>query len=393
MRPRPPQVSLFDSDRPPVPHALPVLDAPRDPAAPPTSASKPWTPGRVVFTPAALDQEYGPRLWDRLEALGLPVERLASNRVTLPKADSPQKAYAQAKRTLAVVVAPPGTMKLQPIPPSADWQVNLASGCPAHCQYCYLAGSLTGPPITRVYANLPEILDNTRLYEGRLNGRGTRRGRSVTPSSDDGKATFEVSCYTDVLAIEHLTNGLAEAVTHFGSRPEARLRFVTKFDRIDTLLGLPHRGHTRARASVNAAEITRRFEGGTAKLDQRLNALERLAVDGYPVGLVVAPIFPVDDWRRQYADLLDLAADRLGGAGDLTFELITHRFTPGSKDVLLDWYPATKLDLDETRREPKRNKFGGVKYVFPKATMRDLRSWFEDAIGARFPRGRVLYWT
>ena len=381
----------MELDFAPPTHALPVLDSPRDPAAPVgAAATKPWTPGRVLFTPAALDHGYGRRLLERATALDLPVERLKANRVTLPKADSPQKAYAQAKRTLAVVVAPPSAMKLQPIPPSADWQFHLASGCPAHCQYCYLAGSLSGPPITRVYANLGEILDNTRRFEGRLNGRA---GRSVTPSSDDGRATFEVSCYTDVLAIEHLTGGLAEAVTHFGTRPEARLRFVTKFDRVDPLLGLPHRGHTRARASVNAAEITRRFEGGTAKVDARLAALERLAADGYPVGLVVAPIFPLDGWRRQYADLLDAAADRLREAPDLTFELITHRFTPGSRDVLLDWYPATKLDFDESKRDAKRNKFGGVKYVFPKATMRDLRSWFEDAIASRFPRGRVLYWT
>ena len=32
---------------------------------------------------------------------------------------------------------------------------------------------------------------------------------------------------------------------------------------------------------------------------------------------------------------------------DLTAELITHRFTPGSKEVLLGWYPRTQLEMDE----------------------------------------------
>ena len=54
------------------------------------------------------------------------------------------------------MVAAPGAAKLQPIPPSADWQFHLAEGCPAHCQYCYLAGSLAGPPVIRAFANLPE---------------------------------------------------------------------------------------------------------------------------------------------------------------------------------------------------------------------------------------------
>ena len=50
-------------------------------------------------------------------------------------------------------VAPPTKLRLQPIPPSADWRFDLAEGCPAHCQYCYLAGSLQGPPVTRAYAS------------------------------------------------------------------------------------------------------------------------------------------------------------------------------------------------------------------------------------------------
>jgi spore photoproduct lyase len=53
-----------------------------------------------------------------------------------------------AKSTMAVVVAPASKLRLQPIPPSADWRVDLAEGCPAHCQYCYLrlADRTTGYP-------------------------------------------------------------------------------------------------------------------------------------------------------------------------------------------------------------------------------------------------------
>src|SRR3712207_7330181 len=71
----------------------------------------------------------------------------------------------RATDTLALVVPAPSKRRLQPIPPSADWRIDLAEGCPAHCQYCYLAGSLSGPPITKVYANLPEILGGLRSEE------------------------------------------------------------------------------------------------------------------------------------------------------------------------------------------------------------------------------------
>ena len=141
------------------------------------------------------------------------------------------------------------------------------------------------------------------------------------------------------------------------------------------------------------------LEGGVAPVAARLDALRRLALPrsegggGYPVGLVIAPIMPIDDWEAQYSQLLDDAQAAVGFAEDITFELITHRFTPGSKEVLTGWYPKTTLEMDEELRAEKRNKFGGVKYVYPADMMKRLKAFFTAEIKARFPQGRVLYWT
>lgn len=352
-------------------------------AATPQEASpmRRWVPRRVVFTPAALAETHGRAIRDRVEALGLPVEELPANRLTGMRGADERETYRLGKSTLAVVTAPAGAFKLQPIPPSADWQFHLAEGCPAHCQYCYLAGSLSGPPIVRVLANLPAILDNL--------------GRYV--SADKPETSFEVSCYTDPLGIEHLTGSLAECIRWFGARPDgdgARLRWVSKFDASEPLLGLPHKGRTRCRASVNALPISRKLEGGTSSVPARLQSLGRLTHEGgYPVGLVIAPIMPIEDWEVHYGELLDRAASALGGARDVTVELITHRFTPGSKEVLKGWYPNTTLDLDEANRARKFNKFGGIKFVYPRDVMTTLRSFFEREIAARLPQARILYWT
>lgn len=61
--------------------------------------------------------------------------------------------------------------------------------------------------------------------------------------------------------------------------------------------------------------------------------------------------------------------------------------------MLLDWYPNTKLDLDEEVRSRKFNKFGGMKYVYDPQTMGQLRKFFESEVARRLPRARVLYWT
>ena len=341
-----------------------------------------WMPERVIFTPAALEEPYAQQILARVQALNLPVEELPRNRLTGLRGESDRQTYDIAKRTLAVVTAPPSAFKLSPIPPSADWQFHLAEGCPAHCQYCYLAGSLQGPPVIRVFANLPQILANTTSYE-----------------QLDNATSFEVSCYTDPLGIEHLTGSLAECIRHFGTRQDGYLRWVSKFDNVDSLLELPHNGRTRCRVSVNAAPISGRFEGGTASVGARLEALRKLALPrsqgggGYPVGLVIAPIMDMDDWELHYTQLFDAISEALNFDCDLNFELISHRFTPGSKEVLLSWYPQTKLDMDESKRSVKRNKFGGTKYVYDPDTMKELSRFFERQIAKRFPQAKVLYWT
>ena len=149
------------------------------------------------------------------------------------------------------------------------------------------------------------------------------------------------------------------------------------------------------RVSVNSDEVARRFEGGTATVPARLAAMRRMAQAGYPVGLTVAPIMPAGDWRSSYGRLLDEVVTALDGVPDvdLTIEAITHRFTDNSKQVLLDWYPRTQLEMDEEQRTQKRTKFGGAKYVYPRDVMAELRSWFTDAAASRLPGAPLLYWT
>ena len=349
----------------------------------------PWVPARVLVTPAALEHAHGRAMVERAEAAGVrEVVRLKANRLTGLRGADERETYRLAKQTLAVVVAPPSALRLQPIPPSADWRLDLAAGCPAHCQYCYLAGSLQGPPVTRAYANIDDVVAQVDPHTG----RGTIT--SVDPLRADEGTTFEASCYTDPLGIEHLTGSLAVLVEQFAGRPDASLRFTTKFAHVDGLLALDHRRRTRVRMSV-APPAVEKFEGGTSSVDDRLVALGRLARAGYRVGLTVAPVMPVDDWPAQYARLLDDAGAALEGADDLdlTVELITHRFTPGSREVQLGWYPATKLDLDPANRSQKRTKFGSVKYVYRKPVHDELRAWFEREVAERLPAARVLYWT
>ena len=325
--------------------------------------NRPWVPRRLLVTPSALEWPYGAAVVARVTALGAEVVRLRA---------------ASASRR-----------RLQPIPPSADWRFDLAEGCPAHCQYCYLAGSLAGSPIVRVYANLPEILAELApaLGQGGVTSLSAARAAEGT--------TYECSCYTDPLALEHLTGALATCIRHFGAWDAAvQLRFTTKFDAVEPLLALPHGGKTRIRFSLNAV-AAERLEGGAPRMAGRLQALRLMALAGYKVGLTIAPILRLPEWQTAYDSLIADVATALAGVPelDLPAELITHRFTPKSKGVLEGWYPGSKLEMDEALRTRKLTKFGSTKWVFPKEQMAELRTSLEASLARHLPAARVLYWT
>ncbi|MFC7554593.1 radical SAM protein [Pseudoroseomonas wenyumeiae] len=344
------------------------------------SAAPFWTPKRLLVTPAALRFDHGAAMVERAAAAGTEIVRLPADRLSALPAT-----YRDAKTTMAVVVASPATADTA----LGRLAVRLGRGCPAHCQYCYLAGSLAGPPIIRAYANLPEILAELPP----LLGQGSVTSRSEA-RRDEG-TTFECSCYTDPLAIEPLTGSLAVAIRHFGAwNAPVQLRFTTKFDTMAPLLGLPHGGRTRIRFSLNA-RAAEQYEGGAPRMPRRLQALRSVAQAGYPVGITVAPILPLVNWREEYDRLLAEVADALDGVAalDLTAEMITHRFTDKSKAVLNGWYPGSGLPMEEADRTRKLTKFGTGKWVLPREEMAAMRRFMTEALSSRLPQARLLYWT
>lgn len=336
----------------------------------------PFQPERVFIERQALDYPLTRRVLDRL-APDIPVSVLdKAGRIPGAPQGSPREVYSAAKRIMAISLSP--RQELRCCRPSADFELPLGASCPGLCQYCYLQSSFGLRPYVRVYADLDRIMASVRQ---RL------------AASPGGEVSFEGASTSDPIAVEHLTGALAELIPFFGGLDRAVFRVVTKFAHTESLVGLAHGGRTRIRYSLNTPHVVGSFEAGTDGVRDRIAAANRLGLDGYPVGFVLAPLMIYPGWEKDYDDLLRYLAEHLDGRlhSGLTFELISHRFTAKAKELITARFPQSRLDLDEARRRVRWGRYGRRKFVYPADDLRRLSDFLREGIARHFPGAEVEY--
>lgn len=338
-----------------------------------------FVPRRVFFEQAALDYQLGKKLYDSFRELNVELKITGShNRVTGIPGKTPLAGYVEAKRTLVVGVR--RNLKFETCKPSAHYQLPLVTSCPGMCEYCYLNTTLGKKPYIRVYVNIDEILDRAGSYI-------KERAPEIT--------VFEGAATSDPLPVEPWTGALRQVIEFFGREEYGRFRFVTKFTDLDLLLDARHNGHTRFRFSLNTDHVISRFERGTPRLAERVEAAARVAGAAYPLGFIIAPILVYTGWQEEYTELFRELQSALasGVPADLTFEFITHRFTARAKTNILDVFPETELPMDEEGRRFKFGQFGYGKYVYPQDVFTGVKEHMYQLAAGYFPQARVEYFV
>lgn len=102
-----------------------------------------------------------------------------------------------------------------------------------------------------------------------------------------------------------------------------------------------------------------------------------------------------DNWEIEYDMLFKKAKEYLPNTLHLplTFELIQYRFTTKAKNVILQRFPNTKLDMDEENRIKKWGPYGVYKYVYPKDVSEELKNGITNLINKYFPNSYIEYFT
>lgn len=340
---------------------------------------KAFEPDYVFFEPKSLDYPLGKQLYKRFKDRNIPIQMTTSHNQVRGIAGSTElEKYRNAKRTLVVGVRK--TLKFDPSLPSAEYALPLSTGCMGHCHYCYLQTTMGTKPYIRIYVNLEEILDTTQQYIKEREPQITR---------------FEAACTSDPVGIEHIHGALRKSIEFMAKQPYGRLRFVTKYANVDPLLNVDHNRHTFFRFSVNADYVIRNFEPGTSSFSDRLEAAGKVAAAGYPLGFIIAPIMIFEGWEQGYSELLSKLKEQLPQEThkELYFELITHRYTKTAKNIILERYPNTKLEMDEEKRKLKWGRYGKFKYIYPDDIYRDLKKHIYQEINQYFPEAKIEYFT
>ena len=262
-------------------------------------------PDRIYYEPKSLEYELGKLLKEKYHDLPW-IEIENHNNIEELRTNS-NKEFGKMKRYMIVGVRK--THKYVPNQKVSDFLVPYtSSGCSASCLYCYLVCNYNKCSYLRLFVNREQMM----------------RKLMKTAGEADRDLTFEIGSNSDLVLENTITGNLEWTISEFAKSRKGFLTLPTKFDMIESLLPLEHKGRTLIRMSVNPQSIIQRIEYGTSPLENRIKALNEVCHAGYRVGLLIAPVIFVDGWIEQYTQLIEQLSEQLSAKAkkEIVIEII-----------------------------------------------------------------------
>lgn len=327
-------------------------------------------PQKIYYEPKSLDYYLGQKLKEKyFNSEWIEIE----NHNNIPEMRKKENSeFPKMKQNL--IIGTRKTHKYVPNFKTSDFLVPYtSSGCSAMCLYCYLVCNYNKCAYLRLFVNRELMLDKLTNFSK----------KSSTP------LTFEIGSNSDLVLENTITNNLEWTIEEFAKNGRGKITFPTKFDMVDSLLNLNHQCKTIFRMSVNPNEIIGKIELGTSFLDNRIKALNKMAEADYDVGLLIAPVIMVDNWKELYVELLDeLEAQLSQKAKEKMFiEIIFMTYSFVQKAINNDAFPnAVELYSKELMIGRGRGK-----YCYRQPFRDDGEAFLREEIKKRFPDNKIIY--
>lgn len=239
----------------------------------------------VYYEPDAIEYPLGKALKQSFSHL--PWREIESHNRIPEFSSSPNRDFARLKRHLIVGIRK--THNYVENHKVSDYLVPYtSSGCSAMCLYCYLVCNYNKCAYLRLFVNREQMLNKLLRADA----------KAIKPMC------FEIGSNSDLVLENIITGNLQWTIESFGKTGRGRLTFPTKFHQVDSLLNLEHKGKIIFRMSMNPQEIISRIELGTSCLEDRIKALNKMCMAGYPVGILIAPVILLPGWEELYGEMI-----------------------------------------------------------------------------------------
>jgi spore photoproduct lyase len=250
-----------------------------------------------------------------------------------------------------------------------------SSGCIAMCLYCYLVCNYNKCAYLRLFVNREEMLEKI----------------IKTANESSQELTFEIGSNSDLILENSITGNLKWTIENFRKAKKGYITFPTKFDMVDDILDVKGKERVIIRMSVNPKEIIQRVEMGTSSLENRVKAINKLKKAGYNVGILIAPVIFVDNWRELYKDLIIYLKENLNEEAkkDMFFEVIFMTYSYIHKKINEEAFPSA-INLYNEKLMTARGK---GKYAYKQEERKRGEEYIKNLLEKYFPENKIIYFS
>lgn len=329
-----------------------------------------FKPKKIYYEKEIEDYELGRELLKKYEDIP---KIIIDNHNNIQEMRSKQNSdFPDMKRNL--IIGTRKTHKYQENHKVSDFLVPYtSSGCIAMCMYCYLVCNYNKCAYMRLFVNREQMLEKI----------------IKTSNNSSKELTFEIGSNSDLILENTITNNLVWTIENFANSYKGFLTFPTKFDMVDPILPLQHNGKIIVRMSVNPEEIINKVEFGTSRLNDRINAINKLKEAGYKVGIIIAPVIFTDNWEELYLELIKTLSEKLSNKVkmDVFFEIIFMTYSYVHDKINTEAFP-NAINLFD--KEKMRGR-GRGKYMYKDEFRKNGEMFFRRELKKYFDGNQILY--
>lgn len=329
-------------------------------------------PSKIYFEPNSLDYPLGKELKDKFNDIEwVPIE----SHNNIEELRTKENAEFASMKSLLIL----GTRKTHKYTENhkvSDYLVPYtSSGCTAMCLYCYLVCNYNKCSYLRIFVNREQMMDRLIRYSNK----------------SEEELTFEIGSNSDLVLENTITGNLPWTIESFMRSKKGKLTFPTKFNMVDPLLPLHHDGRVIFRMSVNPQYLISNVEVGTSALKHRIEAIKKMAEADYKVGILIAPVILVDNWKELYSELLDILHDELSEKmkNQMFIEIIFMTYSFVHRKINEEAFPDALELYDKDLMKGR----GMGKYCYRADLRAEGEAWLQDEIELRFGKGKILYFS